>query len=114
MRFAKFDRELTKAAKFKDRRSKIGRRADGTLLVRLAGKDMQNLRDKAFELYQEDGITMCWDHTFSWQTNTCKGPLELSHDKPRGQGGSDVIENVRPRCRYHHRLRDLHGQDGHF
>lgn len=105
MRFARFSKELTKDAKFKDRRSKIGIRADGSQLVRLAGKDMEKLREKVFE--ESDG---CWDRTFqSMGPNTCEGPLELSHFIPRGRGGSDVAENVTPRCRKHHRLYDAHG-----
>jgi 5-methylcytosine-specific restriction endonuclease McrA len=40
--------------------------------------------------------------------------LELSHDVPRGRGGSDTIDNVHMRCKKCHIKRDLHGQPGHF
>lgn len=110
MRFARFSKELTKSAKFKDRRSKIGLRADGSQLVRLAGRDMMELREKVFE--DSDG---CWDRTFqSMGPNTCEGPLELSHTIPRGRGGSDVESNVKPRCRKHHIIYDHHNCPSHF
>jgi hypothetical protein len=69
---------------------------------------MMALRDEVFEehnYYCVDLLT---------RLDSCSGPLELSHDIPRGRGGSDVAENVRPRCRKHHRIRDLNNCPGHF
>lgn len=100
MKFAKFDKELTRAAGFKDKRSKIGLRPDGSQLVRLAGADMSALHDEVFE---RDGWR-CKDGSMG--INHCDGPLELSHDIPRGKGGSDTAENTHCRCQKHHRLRD--------
>lgn len=99
MRFARYDWELTKAAGFKDKRSKIGLRPDGTQLVRLAGADMTELRLQAM---RRDNWT-CVD------CDLFRGhwiQLELSHDVPRGRGGSDILDNVHMRCRPHHRKRD--------
>lgn len=109
MRFARYSKELTKAARFKDRRSRIGLRSDGTPIVRLAGKDMSKLREDVFEFFNYT----CIDRSLV-RLNDCHGPLELSHQIPRGRGGSDEFENVRPRCQKHHRMRDGHGQPLHF
>jgi hypothetical protein len=95
MRFARYSEHLTKAAGFKDKRSKIGLRSDGTQLVRLAGSDMKALRNHTLARDQHS----CVDCQ-SWHD------LELSHDVPRGRGGSDVLENVHMRCRPCHRKRD--------
>lgn len=110
MRFAKFSASLTKIAHFKDRRSKIGIRHDGSMLVRLAGKDMEALREEVFE---RDGCCVEFAGPYATE-NHCMGKLELSHDIPRGRGGSDTPENTHCRCTKHHRLRDGHGQDLHF
>jgi hypothetical protein len=99
MQFARFSQELTDAAGFADKRSKIGLRADGTQLVRLAGADMAELRWHATGRDTHKCVD-CHDYG-SWAE-----PLELSHDVPRGRGGSDVLENVHMRCRTCHRKRD--------
>lgn len=105
MRFAKRDKQLTWEAKFKSLKSMIGRVSDGTLLVRLAGSDISALRDAALE---RDGG--CVDR----HKGRCVGVLQMSHDKARGRGGSDVLENVHMRCLRHHILLDGHGEPMHF
>lgn len=107
MRFARFSKDLTKAAKFKDRRSKIGIRFDGTQLIRLAGKDMENLHAVVFD---RDRFR-CVDQGLRFD---CEGPLELSHNVSRGRGGSDTPENTNPRCRKHHIYKDMHGEPGYY
>lgn len=102
MRFAKFDRGLTKAAKFQDKRSKVGIRADGTLRFDLAGFDKCELRNKVFD---RDGWA-CVELPDSG-LNNCSGPLELSHWPPMSKsGGSDEMATCFCRCRKHHRLLD--------
>lgn len=111
MRFAKFSRELTKAAKFKDRRSKIGIRADGSLRYDLAGLDKGDLREKVFtrdEFGCVDARTivdlLCGPVEIS---KLCVGPLEMSHWPPMSKsGGSDEMATCFCRCRKHHRLLD--------
>jgi hypothetical protein len=103
MRFAKFDREATKAAGFHDRRSRIGVRADGTLRYDLAGKDKSELREKVFE---RDGWK-CVDRPKTITDSMCLGPRELSHWPPMSKsGGSDSMETTFCRCQKHHRLLD--------
>ena len=106
MRFAKFDKTLTAAAKFKDKRSKIGLRPDGSQLVRLAGRDMEELRNEASNRDNWRCVEAIGGNVYSPLGQYCEGPLELSHDIPRGRGGSDVIDNVHMRCNKHHRMRD--------
>ena len=108
MRFAKYSDALTKEARFKDKRSKIGIRWDGTERVVLKGKDMTDLRERVFE---RDKWT-CVDSEYG---DRCKGPLELSHWPPKSKSeGSDVDSQVSCRCQKHHRLLDGHGCDLHF
>lgn len=103
MRFARFDRELTRAAKFKDKRSKIGRRFDGTLRYDLAGKDKSVLRIQVFE---RDG-GFCVHAIASGRDADCSGPLEMSHWPPMSKSeGSDEMKSCFCRCRKHHRLLD--------
>jgi hypothetical protein len=113
MRFAKLDLHATNEAlisgRFKDKRSRIGIRPDGTQLVRLFGKDMEALRNEVFE---RDG--RCVDYEFSAVVGECDGPDELSHKIPRGRGGSDTPENTCRRCKVHHIYYDLNGCPGHF
>ena len=104
MKFAKFDKTLTLAANFKCRGQKgsqIGVKPDGSILVRLKGKDMSELHERVFD---RDGW-VCVEGKDIWQIG-CSGPLELSHDVPRGRGGSDTEENTHVRCKKHHMLRD--------
>lgn len=107
VRFAHYSEYLTEEAKFKDWRSEIGVRFDGSLRVTLKGKDMEALREAVFnrdiwkcvDRKQIDLNGMC--------VSTCEGPLELSHWPPRGRsGGSDTMEGTSCRCRKHHRLLD--------
>jgi len=71
--------------------------------IRLHGQAMSDLRRRVFD---RDG-NCCVD---------CGGTnwLELSHNIPRGCGGSDTEENTACRCRACHIKLDLHGQPGHF
>jgi 5-methylcytosine-specific restriction endonuclease McrA len=71
--------------------------------IRLKGKAMSQLREQAME--RDGGRCVECGSTF-W--------LELSHDIPRGRGGSDVLENVHMRCKRDHIKRDGHGQPMHF
>lgn len=106
MRFAKYSEHLTKEARFKDARSKIGLRWDGTERVVLKGKDMSDLRRRVFERDE-------W--TCIIRDNRCSGPLELSHWPPRSKSeGSDIESQCFVRCQFHHRLLDGHGCDLHF
>ena len=109
MRFARYNEELTKAAGFKDRRSRIGVTFSGSMLVRLAGRDMMALHDEVFERDKD-----CVDRFQEPLMGECSGPHELSHDVPRGRGGSDTPENTKRRCQRHHRFRDLHGCPEHY
>lgn len=107
MRFARYSADRTAKARFKDSRSKIGLRWDGTERVVLKGKDMSDLRRRVFE---RDKWT-CVECEYS----NCKGPLELSHWPPRSKsGGSDVDSQCSVRCQKHHRLLDGGGWDLHF
>lgn len=102
VKFAKYSPTLTKEAGFKDRRSKIGIRPDGTLRYDLSGIDKGDLREKVFE---RDG----WACVELPDTgvNNCSGPLELSHWPPMSKsGGSDEMKSCFTRCRKHHRLLD--------
>lgn len=102
------DREATKAAKFKDRRSWVGSNSEGRY-VRLFGKDMVALRNLVFERDRFRCVDCGPDYRFGIQHL-----LELSHDRPRSLGGSDTEENTHCRCRKHHRIRDGRGQPMHF
>lgn len=103
MRFANKSVMLTRDAHFQDPRSVIGRRADGTLHIRLFGEDMTLLRKKVFK---RDGGACVDCGSREW--------LQLSHDDPRGRGGSDTEENTAVRCtKCHHKL-DGHGEPLHF
>jgi hypothetical protein len=66
--------------------------------IRLDAKGMAKLRSQAVT---RDG-GRCVD---------CGGRywLELSHDIPRGRGGSDVLENVHLRCKKCHVAYDIKG-----
>lgn len=103
MKWAHESKDLTAEAHFQDRRSVIGLRPDGSPHVRLFGEDMTLLRRKVFK---RDGGACVDCGSRYW--------LQLSHDIPRGQGGSDIEENTHPRCVTCHKRRDLHGQPGHF
>jgi hypothetical protein len=108
VRFAKYSESLTKEAKFKDKRSKIGIRWDGTQRVVLKGKDMSDLRQRVFE---RDKWT-CVDSDYG---DRCMGPLELSHWPPRSKSeGSDTMEGTACRCKKHHLLLDGHRMPMHF
>lgn len=105
MRWAHRDREATRAAGFKDRRSFVGYNSKGRY-VRLFGRDMSELRVTVME---RDG----------WKCQDCgvsnfDQPLELSHNKPKSLGGDDTAENLAARCRFCHRKRDGHGCPMHF
>jgi hypothetical protein len=106
VRFARFDKGRTKAAKFKDKRSKIGVRFDGSLRYDLAGKDKSALREKVFER----DSWFCVDASSELRTGNfvgCRGPLELSHWPPMSKSeGSDEMKTCFTRCRKHHRLLD--------
>lgn len=103
MRFAKFDKETTKAAGFKDKRSKIGRRFDGTLRFDLAGKDKNELHDLVFKRDK----WRCVDRPKKWNDIACYGPLEMSYWPPMSKsGGSDEMATCFTRCRKHHRILD--------
>ena len=103
MRFAHHSEYLTEEAKFKDWRSEIGIRFDGSLRVNLHGLDMQVLREKVFE--RDD--YRCVDYGNALTKGICEGPLELSHWPPRSKSaGSDTMEGATCRCRKHHRLLD--------
>lgn len=100
MRFAKFSPSHTKAAGFKDRRSKIGIRADGSLRYDIAGQDKFDLRERVFE---RDRWT-CVDRS---TLDRCDLWLEMSHWPPMSKsGGSDEMKTCFTRCRKHHRLLD--------
>ena len=106
MRFARYSKELTAKARFKDSRSKIGLRWDGTERVVLKGKDMSDLRRRVFERDQ----WTCVD-----SDTRCAGPLELSHQPPRSKSeGSDSMAGTKCRCQFHHRLLDGKGMPLHF
>lgn len=108
MRFAKYSENLTREARFKDSRSKIGLRWDGTERVVLKGKDMIALHDRVFE---RDKWT-CVDSDYG---DRCQGPLELSHWPPRSKSeGSDTLAGTACRCMKHHRILDGRGEDLHF
>ena len=108
MRFAKYSDALTKEARFKDKRSKIGIRWDGTQRVVLKGKDMTDLRERVFERDKWTCVDAYWG-------SQCKGPLELSHWPPRSKSeGSDTLEGTSCRCQRHHRMLDGHNQPLHF
>jgi hypothetical protein len=103
MRFAQEKKYLTEDAHFLDPRSKIGLRADGSPLIRLFGKDKSLLHDRVFERDKHQCVEC--GSTY-W--------LQLSHDVPLGQGGSDTEENTHCRCITCHTKRDGHGQPMHF
>ena len=71
--------------------------------IRLKGAAMSELRRKVFARDEN----RCVDCMSRWN-------LELSHNIPRSLGGEDTEENTACRCRDCHRLRDLHGEPGHF
>jgi hypothetical protein len=107
MRFARYNERLTKAAKFKDKNSKIGLRFDGTQRIVLKGRDKMSLRA---EVFMRDGYS-CVDRG----EGKCAGRLELSHWPPMSRsGGSDVVEQCFVRCQKHHRILDGNGQPMHF
>jgi hypothetical protein len=119
MRFATKSVPLTKEAHFLDRRSVIGRRMDGSLHVRLFGRDMIALHERVFERDGHRCVDCGWPYagrSWTYCELVQRGDihLELSHNIPRGRGGSDTEENTACRCRICHRKRDLHGQPGHF
>lgn len=108
MRFASYSKDLTAKARFKDSRSKIGLRWDGTERVVLKGKDMSDLRQRVFERDK-------WACVDAELGDRCMGKLELSHWPPRSKsGGSDVFSQCSCRCTKHHRLLDGKGHDLHF
>lgn len=88
MMFAKFSLELTKAANFQDRKSRIGIRPDGSVRESLEGLDW-TLR-KA-ECLSRDGFRCV----------VCGGLMDLDphHKVHRGTGGGDDLENLEIRCR---------------
>lgn len=106
MRFARYSKADTKAAGFKDRRSKIGIRADGTFRYDLAGVDKSALRDRVFH---RDFYT-CVDAKVTKNRvddRQCSGPLEMSHEPAMSKSeGSDEEKSCFCRCRFHHRKLD--------
>jgi hypothetical protein len=110
-RFGHLDSEATKDAKrngrFKDRRSVVLRRIDGTFRIVLFGQDKSNLRNACLERDRY----LCVDRS----KGPCDGPLQMSHWPPMSKSeGSDVLEQVFTRCWRHHVLLDGHGQQMHF
>ena len=95
-------KEYRKSGRFLDRGSKVYVRKDGSLRIRLAGRDKSNLRLACFE---KDG----------WQcveegNSPCKGNLEMSHEPAISDPeGSDEISKVFTRCHFHHTEFDHHG-----
>lgn len=116
MRFAKYSPSHTKAAKFRDRRSRVGVRPDGSLRYDLEGRDKTALRDAVFErdhwTCAEQNPRSEW---FMHYGTKCAGKLDLSHEPPMStSAGSDEESTTVVRCRRHHRSRDGHGEDLHF
>ena len=103
-KWARIDKEGTQGAGFLDKRSWIGFNSKDERYVRLFGKDMMALREKVFD--RENWI--CYEYLKApfGKGPSCSGGLELSHDIPRGRGGSDTPENTHCRCRKHHRILD--------
>ena len=111
-RFGKFDAGATKDARadgrFKDKRSKILVRFDGSYRIELRGSDASRLREECFN--RDRG--RCVD---AGDGHACHGPLQMSHDPAMSKSaGSDVLEQVFVRCWRHHVLLDFHGQPAHF
>jgi len=95
-------RSRRKSGEFKDKRSAVYVRKDGSLRIRLFGKDKSNLRDECFT---RDG----WDCVDDQTALSCEGLLEMSHQPPISDPeGSDEIDKVRTRCKKHHAEFDHH------
>ena len=100
-----YDPHLTRMRRahgeFTDRRSKVYVRKDGSLRIRLFGRDKSNLRDDCFarDRYK------CMDP----DSMPCDGKLEMSHNPPiSNPDGSDELDKVETRCTFHHSLFDHH------
>ncbi len=108
MRFARFSSELTEAASFKDSRSMIGLRFDGTERIVLKGEDKRDLHAACME---RDGY-MCVDRG---NGTVCSGPLHMSHWPAMSKSeGSDILSQVSTRCWVHHVRLDFHNSPAHF
>ena len=88
--------------------SSVYLRKDGSHRIVLAGLDKSRLRNDCFARDH-------WQCVDRGNGLNCKGRLELSHWPPMSKPeGSDQLDQVFCRCQKHHRLKDLHGEDGHF
>jgi hypothetical protein len=91
--------EARASGRFKNPRSKIGIRPDGSELVKLFGEDWDKLR---VEVFERDGWKCVDCNKKAWEVYK----LDPSHNIPRGHGGSDVLSNVHTRCRDCHNRKD--------
>jgi hypothetical protein len=111
MKWAKFSAALTKKEQFRDRRSKVGIRPDGTRFLKLAGFDMSLQRERVFER-DTNKCANCGGYEFS-------GFLELDHILSRGKGGDDSMNNLqllggrfsKCKCHLHKHVRVLSGKN---
>jgi hypothetical protein len=102
MRFAHKSEFLTAGSGFLDPRSKIGVRLDGSLLVRLEGRDKSNLRA---DCLVRDRYTCTKCGRFRRDEE-----LDMHHIQHLGEGGGDILENVTTRCKWGNCHRGEHGQ----
>lgn len=95
--------EYRKSGRFVDRRSKVFIRKDGTERIVLQGTDKIRLREKCLA---RDG----WKCVDAGKDGVmCHWKLDMSHDPAMSKSeGSDVLEQVRTRCRWHHNIFDRH------
>jgi hypothetical protein len=112
MRFGHLDQAATLDARrngqFKDRRSRVLRRMDGTQRIVLFGSDKSKLREDCF---RRDNYK-CVDASSGTK---CDGVLQMSHWPPMSKSeGSDQLDQVFCRCFKHHTILDFHGQPAHF
>ena len=66
--------------------------------IRLKGKEMEQLRRACFKR-DNYTCTQC-KQPVSWQSG------HMAHIKSHGSGGSDILENVRTKCRECHLIRE--------
>lgn len=96
MRFARFDRTLTKAAGFKNKDSKIGLRADGSAREVLKGYDW-TLRK--YQCFVRDKYQCISCHVSGVLIRV---EIDAHHIVPKGKGGGDDLANLETRCRKCH------------